>query len=56
MAVGVIERGRGTPCDGQSVFDRQLALPGQPLAQSFPGDVGHDVVEQPVGHAGVEQL
>jgi hypothetical protein len=49
LAVGVVERGGDIPRDIQSVVQRQSLVPDQPLAQRFPIDVRHDVVEQVPG-------
>ena len=44
--VGVVE-GRGDlPHDGDRLVDRELLLPGEPLAQRFAADVGHDIEEE----------
>ena len=55
LAVGVVQRGRDLPRQPQGLVHRELLLPGQPRPQRFAGDVGHDVVEQSVGLARVDQ-
>ena len=41
--------------DLHGVVDRQLAVPGQPVAQRLALDRRHDVIEESVGLTGVEQ-
>ena len=48
-AVRVAQRVGDLARDLERVVDRQLALPGQALAQRLALDVGHDVVHQAVG-------
>ena len=53
-----VGRGQGVHHLGQDldgVVDREFALPGQPVAQRFPGDVGHHEPVEPVAFAGIEQ-
>ena len=55
LAVGVVERGGDLPREPERLVHRELPLAGQPGAQRFAGDVRHDVVEQAVGLARVDQ-
>ena len=55
VAVRVVERIRHFARDAHRVLDAELRLPVQSLAHRLALDVGHDVVQQPVGTAGVEQ-
>ena len=48
-AVGVDHRFRHVAADAQGIFQRQLPLPVQPVAQRLALHIGHDVVEQLVG-------
>ena len=54
-AVGVGERLGDVAEEPHRVGDRQLAAPGQPVAERLALDVRHDVVEEAVGLARVEQ-
>ena len=55
LAVGVVQR----RCDRASMpdgfIDRELLLAVEAFAQRLPFDVGHDVVQQPICVAGIEQ-
>ena len=53
--VGVLQRVRHLRGDSHRVVHRQLMLPRQPIPQALPFHVWHDVVDQPVRLAGVEQ-
>ena len=55
LAMGVVERGGDFPREPQGLVHRELLLALQARAQRFAGDVGHDVVEQAVGLARVDQ-
>ena len=41
--------------DGEGVIERELLLAVEPVAERLPLDVGHDIVEEAVGLAGVKQ-
>ncbi len=45
----------GFPGDTQGVGDRELVFAFEPGPERFAPDVGHDVVEEPVGLTAVEQ-
>ena len=49
MLVGVFECARNLPREAQRVFDREWLLAIQAHSQRLAFDVGHDVVELPVG-------
>ena len=55
MHVGVLQGGRHLADDGESLLDRKLPLPCQPLAQVFPPHIRHDVEEEARGLARVVQ-
>jgi len=55
LGVGVGQRVGDVPQDANRLGDGELALPGQPHPERRPLDVGHDVVEETVGDAGVVQ-
>ena len=55
LAVGVVQGERHLARDPQGDGHGELALPLEPAAQRFAAQVRHDVVEQAVGHAGIEQ-
>ena len=51
----VAQRVRHLASDLESFVDRELTFPGQALAQRFSLDIGHDIIEQPVGFIRVVQ-
>jgi hypothetical protein len=53
LPVGIRERRRRPARDPDRLEDREGAVPGEPLAQRFPRDPRHHVIEDPVGVAGV---
>ena len=55
VLVGVLQRVGHLAGDAHRVLDGQLLLARQPVAQRLALDVGHDVEDQPVGLARVEQ-
>ena len=55
LAVGVVERAGDLARDADRVGDGQLLLAGEAVAERLALDEGHDVVEEPVGLAGVVQ-
>ena len=55
LAVRVVERRGHLPREPERLVHRELPVAAQPGAQRFPGHVRHDVVEQPVGLARVDQ-
>ncbi len=48
-AVRVAQRIGHLACDPERVADRELAFPGEAVPQGLALDVGHDVVDQPIG-------
>jgi hypothetical protein len=55
VAVRVPQGVRRLGLDREGVLERQRTFPGQAIAQRLAFDVGHDVVEEPAGIAGVVQ-
>ena len=55
VAVGVVERVRHLAGDPHRVVDGELLLVGEPVAQRFAFDVGHDVVEEAVHLPGIDE-
>jgi hypothetical protein len=55
VAVGVAQRVSHFAGDLEGVFEGELLLPVEPVPQRLALDVRHDIVEQPVGLAGVEE-
>ena len=55
VAVRVVQGTGDFGGDPQRIGDRQLLLPAQPLAQRLAFDVRHDVEEEAVGLAGIEE-
>ena len=55
VAVRVVERGGDLAGDPDRVVDRELLLPVEPVAQRLALDERHDVEEEAVGLARVEQ-
>ena len=53
--MGVVERGGDLAREPEGLLHRELSVAAQARAQRFPGDEGHDVVEQAVGLARVDQ-
>jgi hypothetical protein len=55
VAMRVVQRTGHFACDAERVGDGQLPLAFQSCAQRLAGDQRHDVVQQTVGVATVEQ-
>jgi hypothetical protein len=55
VAVGVVQRPRHFPGNGDRSVDLELRLPVQPVPEGFGLDVGHHIVEHVARGAGVEQ-
>jgi hypothetical protein len=55
VPVGVIERVGDLAGNAQGVGNRELVLPPEPLAQRLALDERHDVIQEAVGDAGVEE-
>src|SRR5204863_63624 len=55
VAVGVAQGARHLPGNPHGFLDGQLRFAVQPVPQRFPLQVGHHIVEKPVGLAGVVQ-
>ena len=55
VAVGVVQRPRHFPGNGDRGVHRELRLPIQPVPEGFALDVGHHVVQHVARGAGVEQ-
>ncbi len=52
-AVSVAQRIRHLARDLERVADRELAFPGEAPLQGLALDIGHDVVDQPIGLVGI---
>ena len=55
VAMRVVERAPNLTRDAHRVVDRQLRLPGQPFPERLALDEGHDVVQQSVGVARIDE-
>ena len=55
VPVRVVERARDLARDPHRLVDRQLLLAVEPVAERLALDVRHDVVQEAVGGAGIEQ-
>src|SRR4030095_2259233 len=55
LVVGVAQRIRDLSREAQCVIQRELLLPGDPVAQRLAFDEGHDVVRVAIHLAGVDQ-
>jgi hypothetical protein len=55
VAVGIVERAGHLARDGEGLADGQLLLAGEPVAQRFAFDERHDVEEEPVDLARIEE-
>ncbi len=53
--MGVVERAGHLAGDGEGLADGQLLLAGEPVAQRFAFDERHDVEEEAVGLARIEE-
>jgi hypothetical protein len=43
-------------CDPDRIFDRELALPVDPVPQRLAVHERHDIIQEPIGLPGVEEL
>ena len=55
LSVRVLERAGHFTRDTHRIIHRQLAVTLEALSQRLAGDQWHDVLQQPIGHAAVEQ-
>ena len=51
LVMGMLQRPGNLVRDLERVFDGQAGFASDALAERFPGHIGHDVVEQPLGFA-----